>query len=325
MDLLHKLLNILFSIVSIILFMLVLPILLLFRLWRFCVRSVFREKLAGKVVLITGASSGIGEHLAYEYAKHGASLVLIARREELLATVARKAMELGSPDAVVIKADVSKLLDCKRFVDEAIKHFGKVDCLINNAGTGIVGLFEEQICITDHASIMDINFWGSVNATHFALPYLKKSKGRIVVIGSCGGWFATPRVSVYNASKVAQQSFFETLRIELGSDIGITMVTLGMVDTALASDDFLTQANLKWLPKESVEGCAKAIVNSAIRGDEYLTEPGWMHAVFLWAILLPDLMYLLRRFIVVTSPKTSLQKWKSQNTASFQPLEVKHD
>ncbi|XP_024973448.1 11-beta-hydroxysteroid dehydrogenase-like 4A isoform X2 [Cynara cardunculus var. scolymus] len=262
--------------------MLVLPILLLFRLWRFCVRSVFREKLAGKVVLITGASSGIGEHLAYEYAKHGASLVLIARREELLATVARKAMELGSPDAVVIKADVSKLLDCKRFVDEAIKHFGKVDCLINNAGTGIVGLFEEQICITDHASIMDINFWGSVNATHFALPYLKKSKGRIVVIGSCGGWFATPRVSVYNA-------------------------------------------NLKWLPKESVEGCAKAIVNSAIRGDEYLTEPGWMHAVFLWAILLPDLMYLLRRFIVVTSPKTSLQKWKSQNTASFQPLEVKHD
>ncbi|KAI3684417.1 hypothetical protein L6452_33641 [Arctium lappa] len=323
--LLHKFLNIFFPIVSIILFTFIFPILLLFRLCRFCVRSVFREKLAGKVVLITGASSGIGEHLAYEYAKHGASLVLVARREELLTTVARKAMEIGSPDAIVVKADVSKLQDCKRFVDEAIKHFGKVDCLVNNAGTGIVGLFEDQLCITDHASVMDINFWGSVNATHFALPHLKKSKGRIVVIGSCGGWFATSGVSVYNASKVAQQSFFETLRIELGSDIGITMVTLGMVDTPLANDDFLTEANLKWLPKESVEGCAKAIVNSAIRGDEYLTEPGWMHTVFLWVILLSDLMYLIRRFIVVTSLKTSLQKWKSLNTGSFQPLDLKHN
>ncbi|KAJ9559721.1 hypothetical protein OSB04_004881 [Centaurea solstitialis] len=325
MDLLHKLLNILFPIVSIVLFVFVFPILLLFRLLRFCVRFVLRENLAGKVVIITGASSGIGEHLAYEYARRGANLVLVARREELLATVAKKAMEIGSPEAVVVKADVSKLLDCKRFVDEAIKHFGKVDCLINNAGTGILGLFEDQLCITDHASIMDINFWGSVYATHFALPHLKKSKGRIVVIGSCGGWFATPRVSVYNASKVAQQSFFETLRIELGSDIGITMVTLGMIDTPLASDDFLTEANLKWLPKETAEECAKAIVSSAIRGVEYLTYPGWMYAIFLWVILLPDLMYLLRRFIVLTSPKASLKKWESQNGNSFHPLDLKHE
>ena len=65
------------------------------------------------------------KHLAYEYAKRGANLVLVARRQELLATVAGKAMEIGSPEAIVIKADVSKLLDCKRFVDEAIKHFGK--------------------------------------------------------------------------------------------------------------------------------------------------------------------------------------------------------
>ncbi|KAJ9559720.1 hypothetical protein OSB04_004880 [Centaurea solstitialis] len=346
MDLIHKLLNILFPILSFILFVFVFPIILSFRLLRFCVRSVFRENLAGKVVIITGASSGIGEHLAYEYARRGASLVLVARREELLATVARKAMEIGSPEAIVIKADVSKLQDCKRFVDEAIKHFGKggfrisifltfsvvvnggikwliVDCLINNAGTAIVGLFEDQSCITDHASIMDVNYWGSVYATHFALPHLKKSKGRIVVIGSCGGWFATSRVCVYNASKLALQSFFETLRVELGSDVGITMVTLGMVDTPLVSDDFLTKANLKWLPKESVEGCAKAIVNGVTRGDEYLTEPGWMYMVFLWVTLLPELMYLIRRFIVVTSPKNTAKKWKSQNGGSFQPLDLK--
>ncbi|KAJ9559722.1 hypothetical protein OSB04_004882, partial [Centaurea solstitialis] len=323
MDLVHKLLNFLLPIVSIVLFVFVFPIILLFRLLRFCVRSAFQETLAGKVVIITGASSGIGEHLAYEYARSGASLVLVARREELLAAVARKAVEIGSPDAVVVKADVSKFLDCKKFVDEAIKHFGKVDCLINNAGTGIGGLFEKQLCITNHTSTMDINFWGSVYATHFALPHLKKSKGRIVVIGSCSGWFATSRLSVYNASKVAQQSFFETLRVELGSDIGITMVTLGMIDTPLPNNNFLTKANLKWLPKESVEGCAKAIVNSASRGDEYLTEPEWMYTVFLWVTLFPELMYMIRRFIVVMSPKNTVKKWKSQNGGSFQHLDLK--
>ncbi|KAJ9559716.1 hypothetical protein OSB04_004876 [Centaurea solstitialis] len=149
-------------------------------------------------------------HLAYEYARHGASLVLVARRDELLVTVARKAMEIGSPETIMIKVDVSNLQDCKRFVDEAIKHFGKVDCLVNNVGTAIVGLFEDQVCITDHASVMytKINenvvlffLMTSVNAMHFALSHLKKSKGRIVVIGSCGGWFAMSRVSMGSCEK----------------------------------------------------------------------------------------------------------------------------
>ncbi|KAI3737437.1 hypothetical protein L2E82_27440 [Cichorium intybus] len=217
MDLIHKFIYIISILLSVILFVFVLPPYLLFRILRFCFRSVFREKLAGKVVLITGASSGIGEHLAYEYAKHGANLALVARREELLTA------------------------DCKRFVDETLKHFGKLDCLISNAGIAIIGFFEDQECITDHTSIMDINYWGSVNATHFALPHLRKSKGRIVVVGSCGGWFHTPSVSVYNASKAAQQSFFETLRIELASDIKITTVTLGTVNTPMAGDNFLIQ------------------------------------------------------------------------------------
>ncbi|XP_076936970.1 11-beta-hydroxysteroid dehydrogenase A-like, partial [Bidens hawaiensis] len=227
MDPIHKVLNIFFPIVSVFLFIFLVPILSLYRLIRFFFRSVYLENLAGKVVLITGASSGIGEYLAYEYAKHGARLALVARRQEVLAVVARKAKELGSPAVIVIKADVSKLEDCKRFVDETINHFGELDCLINNAGIGKVGLFEEQQCIADHTSVMDINFWGSVNAAHFALPHLRKSKGRIVVIGSVAVWFNSPTVSVYNASKAAQQSFFETLRLELAPDIGVSIMTLG--------------------------------------------------------------------------------------------------
>ncbi|KAL7618785.1 11-beta-hydroxysteroid dehydrogenase-like 4A isoform X1 [Lactuca sativa] len=328
MDLIHKFLIIVSGILSVISCIFVLPILSLFRILRFCIRSVLREKLAGKVVLITGASSGIGEHLAYEYAKHGASLALVARREELLATVAGKAKELGAPEAIVIKADVSKLQDCKRFVDETINHFGKLDCLVNNAGIITIGLFEEEGCITNYTSIMNVNFWGSVNATHFALPHLRNCKGRIVVIGSTGGWFNMPGISVYNASKVAQQSFFETLRIELASDIGITIVTPGVVTTPLASDEVLNESNLWWIPRYSAEDCAKAIVNSARRGDEYLTEPAWMQSVFIWVMLFPEIMNIVRRLILIASGKTSSQKWKScNNIGSLESLNSnpKHD
>lgn len=324
MDPIHVFLNIVSVIISVIGFVFIMPVLSLFRVWRFCIRSVYREKLEGKVILITGASSGIGEHLAYEYAKHGASLALVARREELLAAVAGKAKELGAPEPIVIKADVRKLHDCKRFVDETIDHFGKVDCLINNAGIAIPGLFEDQECIKDYASIMDVNFWGSVNATHFAIPHLRKSKGRIVVIGSTGGWFNTPKISVYNASKVAQQGFFETLRIELASDIGITMVTLGTVTTPLANDDLLTEANLHWVPMYSVEDCAKSIVNSARRGDEYLTEPTWMRSVFVWAMFFPELTNSFRRSMLDNGQKTSSQKWKSYNNGSLEANEPKY-
>ncbi|KAJ0785374.1 putative 11-beta-hydroxysteroid dehydrogenase [Helianthus annuus] len=124
MDQIHKFLNIVFPIVSFFLFIFILPGLSLYRLLRFCITSLFPENLAGKVIIITGASAGIGEHLAYEYAKHGARLALVARREEALAVVARKAKDIGSPEVIVIKADVSKVEDCKRFVDETINHFG---------------------------------------------------------------------------------------------------------------------------------------------------------------------------------------------------------
>ncbi|KAI3778302.1 hypothetical protein L2E82_07499 [Cichorium intybus] len=107
MDLIHKFIYIVSVILSVVLFVFFLPPYLLFWILRFCIKSVFREKLAGKVVLIIGASSGIGE--------------------ELLTAVAGKAKELGAPEAIVIKVDVSKRQDCKRFVDETIKHFGKCE------------------------------------------------------------------------------------------------------------------------------------------------------------------------------------------------------
>ncbi|KAL8260951.1 hypothetical protein R6Q59_025000 [Mikania micrantha] len=233
--------------------------------------------------------------------------------------VARKAKDLGSPEVIVIviKADVSRLEDCKRFVNETIRHFGALDCLINNARIGIIGLFEDQESITNQTSVMDVNFWGSVNVTHFALPHLRKSKGRIVVIGSYGGWFNTPKVSVYNASKAAQQSFFESLRLELAPDIGITVITLGLVNTRLATNEFIYKTNLDRIPLVSVEGCANAIVNGVRRGDEHLTEPQWMHMIFLWVMFLEELMNLTCRI--------HAKEGKSHGTCSRQRIDIKYD
>jgi len=180
--------------------------------------------VAGKVILITGASSGIGEYVAYEYAKRGARLALVARREDRLQAVADRARKLGSPEVVVVRADVSK-------VEE-------LDHLVNNAGVVQIRLFEVFTQFSDIASVMDINFWGSVYSTHYAVPHLRKSKGKIVVIASTAAWLGAPGLSFYNASKAALISFFETLRTEFGQDIGITIVSPGKIESEITQGEF---------------------------------------------------------------------------------------
>nr|XP_023873593.1 11-beta-hydroxysteroid dehydrogenase-like 4A isoform X1 [Quercus suber] len=242
MDLLHKFLNIvLLPITLTVLLLFMLPFLFLKFLWSLK-RSIYREYLAGKVILITGASSGIGEYVAYEYAKRGARLALVARREDRLRAVADRARKLGSPEVVVVRADVSKVEECKQFVDEIVNHFGRLDHLVNNAGVVQARLFEEFTQFSDIASVMDINFWGSVYSTHYAVPHLRKSKGKIVVIASTAAWLGTPRLSFYNASKAALISFFETLRTEFGQDIGITIVTPGMVESEMTQSELFSEA-----------------------------------------------------------------------------------
>ncbi|CAB4280471.1 unnamed protein product [Prunus armeniaca] len=237
--------------------------------------------MAGKVVLITGASS---------VCKRGARLALAARREDRLQGVADKARGLGSPDAIVLPADVSILEHCNRLVNETVNHFGQLDHLVNNAGVLQVGSFEDwtQGQFSKLVSIMDINFWGSVYCTHFSLPHLRKSKGKIVVISSSSTWFSTPKFGFYNASKAALICFFETLRAELGSDIGITIVSPGLIESEMTgSSQFLSQA----------------IVDSACRGDMYLTEPAWVKFGFWLRVFCPELLEkLLQLMATKTNP-----------------------
>ncbi|KAM7274135.1 hypothetical protein ACFE04_028799 [Oxalis oulophora] len=256
----------------------------------------------GKVVLITGAAGGIGEQMAYEYARRGACLVLVDIKEDSLDKVAKKATQIGSPDVLSLQADVSQPEQCKNFIDKAIHHFGRLDHLVNNAGIANAKLFVNMKQISDFTPTMDINFWGAVYGTHYALPHLRKSKGHITVISSICGWFPLPALSMYNSSKAALISFFETLRTEIGSEVSVTIVTPGLINSQMGT--------LAFIPLESAERCAKAIVRSGCRKDNYLVEPFWVRILFPFKVFCPEYTEFLTRVALAVKPQPTITEFK---------------
>lgn len=166
----------------------------------------------GKVVVITGASSGIGKACAYAFAGKGARLVLAARSIEGLDNVKKELSEKGI-DIITVPTDVTKEEDCRILIDKTIEHFGGVDVLINNAGISMRALFTEAK-LEVIRQVMDVNFWGTVYCTKFALPYLIKNKGSLVGVSSIAGYKGLPARTGYSASKFAMQGFMECIRIE---------------------------------------------------------------------------------------------------------------
>ncbi|BAT73128.1 hypothetical protein VIGAN_01058800 [Vigna angularis var. angularis] len=145
--------------------------------------------------------------------------------------------------------------------------------------------------ISEYTAVMDVNFWGAVNGTLFAIPHLKNSKGRIIVIASVCGWFPLPLISIYNASKAAITNFFETLRMEAGTAFGITIATPGFIKTDLTlKAKFELKGVMGTVPMGSASECAKAIVESACRGDMYVTDPSWYKVLFPWKVLHPQIV-----------------------------------
>jgi len=164
-----------------------------------------------KVVLITGASSGIGKAIAFEAMKRGAMVAVCARNADKLSEV------YGQTDnnrVLYLSADVSKQQDCKKFIDTVIEKWGGIDVLINNAGASMRALFEDAD-VSVLKELMDINFFGAVYCTKYALPYILERKGIIVGVSSIAGYRGIPARTGYNASKFALQGFLESLRTEL--------------------------------------------------------------------------------------------------------------
>lgn len=165
-----------------------------------------------KVVVITGASSGIGYALAYEFAALDAKIVMGARTTEKLAQMADDLRQRGT-ETLYVATDVTREEDCKNLINQAVNHFGKIDILICNAGISMRALFD-QVDLEVLKRLMDVNFWGTVYCTKYALPYIQAVKGSIVGVSSVAGFHGLPGRTGYSASKYAMTGFLETLRIE---------------------------------------------------------------------------------------------------------------
>ena len=186
-----------------------------------------------RVVVITGASKGIGAELARQLARKGARLVLAARSLAALDAGADECRALGA-SVVTVKADVAIERDCHAMVSGAALAFGRIDVLVNNAGMTMLARFDEIADLAILARIMQVNYMGSVYCTAHALPYLRQSHGLVVGISSLAGRTGVPTRTGYAASKHAMAGFFDSLRIELqGSGVDVTMVYPGFVSTGI--------------------------------------------------------------------------------------------
>ena len=177
-----------------------------------------RNYFSSKVVIVTGASSGIGLASVYRFMELGANVVLAARSIDKLEKIAsdlnqKFAAHSSQPMAHCIKTDVTKEEDCKNLIEKTVDKFGKIDILVNNAGISMRAVFKDLDLKVMH-SLMDTNFWGTVYCTKYALPYLLESKGTVVGVISTAGYVGLPARTAYSASKFAVRGFLETLRIE---------------------------------------------------------------------------------------------------------------
>ena len=182
--------------------------------------DAFRDQ----VVIVTGASAGIGRSLAMILASQGAKVIIAARRADRLEEIAEQCRPGGS-DVLVVPTDVSNEAQCRRLIEKTIAAYGGLDMLINNAGLAASALFDEFPDLCLFKQTMDVNFSGAVYCTYYALPHLKKTHGRIVAVSSLAGKTAVPYNTPYCSSKYALHGFYDSLRMELRPhDVSRTVV-----------------------------------------------------------------------------------------------------
>lgn len=243
--------------------------------------------LNNKVILISGASGGIGKAIAEECLNRGAKVSVCARNLEKLSAAYTPQEHL-----LLHPADVSIEADCARWVDETYKRFGRIDVLINNAGQSMRALFE-YADLSVLKQLMDVNFWGAVYCTKHALPFIKANKGVIAGVSSIAGYRGLPGRTGYSASKFALQGFLEALRTELlHSGTHVMWISPGFTssnirNTALAADGKAQQETpLDESKLMSAEECAKRLLDAVEKRKRSLvmTRQGkltvWMNKLF---------------------------------------------
>ncbi len=208
--------------------------------------DAFRDQ----VVIVTGASAGIGRALALLLASQGSKVVIAARRAERLEQVAMECRTLGA-EALAVPTDVSDEAQCKALVEKTLAAFGRLDMLVSNAGLAATALFDDFPDLKLFRHTVDVNFYGAVYCTYYALPYLKQSKGRILAISSLGGKAAIPYNTPYCASKYGIHGFYDSLRMELSRHgVSITIICPWWV----ATEFHAAQLNKDGVPRGTARG-----------------------------------------------------------------------
>jgi short-subunit dehydrogenase len=195
-----------------------------------------RQRFAGSVVFITGASSGIGAALSLEFAREGADVVLAARRRDRLESVAAEIGAIGRR-AVVAPCDVTREGDLERAAAAGRAAFGKLDVVVANAGFGVTGVLE-RLSLDDYRRQLETNVFGVVRTVYATLDDLKKSRGRLVVIGSVSGYIALAGSSPYSMSKFAVRALADSLGHELAEHgVSVTLISPGFVESEIRQVD----------------------------------------------------------------------------------------
>jgi len=231
---------------------------------------------ADKVVVLTGASTGIGRALALELAVQRPRLVLAARDGERLAAVASECRERGA-QALVVPTDVAEPDDCRRLVERAVAEWGGIDALLNNAGIGMIARFDELQDLSVYERLIRVNYLSCVHLSWHALPHLKRSRGRLAVVASLAGLTGVPTRSGYSASKHAVIGFFDSLRIELlDSGVSVTIACPDFVVSeihkrAIGPDGRpLGRSPMQEARIMTAEDCARRIVTGLERRERLL-------------------------------------------------------
>jgi short-subunit dehydrogenase len=224
------------------------------------------KPLNQQVIVITGASSGIGLATALSAAHQGAQLVLAARSADTLDRIAAALSEQGT-QVISVKADVGDRGDVENVAAEAIKRFGRIDTWVNDAGVSIYGRLDE-VSDEDSRRLFDTNFWGVVHGSLVALPHLRQNGGALINIGSEVSDAAVPLQGMYSASKHAVKGFTDALRIELDADkapVSVTLIQPTAVDTPYPehAGNYLSEEPKLPSPMIEVEKVASAILDAA--------------------------------------------------------------
>ncbi|XP_048371075.1 hydroxysteroid 11-beta-dehydrogenase 1-like protein B [Sphaerodactylus townsendi] len=249
--------------------------------------SFSAEMVKGKRVLVTGSSTGIGEQIAYEFARMGANLVVTARRENLLEKVVQKCLKLGASSAQYVVADMSNLTSAQEVIEETKSKLGGLDYLVLNHVGGVVGfhLFKGDMEIVKQS--LTVNFLSYIQLTSSALEMLQESEGSIIVISSMTGRIGSPFNTEYSAAKFALEGFYSALRTEMRLrkiNLYVTVAVLGYIDTENAMKAVGDRMSL--VPS-SKEECAQKIVRGGVLRHREVIFPYWSQK---FVLLLRDWM-----------------------------------